>query len=139
MKNSEKRRNLRKKLRAALCMLLVSTTLLATTSYAWLILSTAPEVKGMQTTVGANGGLEIALLGSRDSLLTPNDTDVITAYEGDSSSLFGNSALTSNITWGNIVDLSDDAYGLNMIKLLPAKLDLDDSGNLFYRASISFA
>ncbi len=123
MKNSEKRRNLRKKLIAALCMLLVSTTLLATTSYAWLILSTAPEVKGMQTTVGANGGLEIALLSSTDSMKDPSQ--YITSSEGDSSSLFGNSALTSNITWGNIVDLSDDAYGLNMIKLLPAKLDLD--------------
>ena len=123
MKSSEKRRNLRKKLIAALCMLLVSTTLLATTSYAWLILSTAPEVKGMQTTVGANGGLEIALLSSTDSMKNPSQ--YITSNEGDSSALFGNSALTSNITWGNIVDLSDDAYGLNMIKLLPAKLDLD--------------
>ena len=53
---------LKSKLMAAVSMLLVSAIMVSVTTYAWFILSTAPEVKGMSTTVGSNGALEMALL-----------------------------------------------------------------------------
>ena len=49
------------KLMSAVALLLVSAILLSTSTYAWLVLSTAPEVSEMKTTAGANGALEIAL------------------------------------------------------------------------------
>ena len=55
-------RQLKQKLMATLSMLLIATILLTTASYAWLVLSVAPEVTGISTNVGANGALEIALL-----------------------------------------------------------------------------
>ena len=62
-KNSqEKPKTLKRKLMAATSMLLISAVLLAVTSYAWLVMSTAPEVTGITTNVAANGSLEIALL-----------------------------------------------------------------------------
>ena len=50
-----------KKLYAAVCMVLVAALLVSATSYAWLVLSQAPEVSNVTTTIGANGNLEIAL------------------------------------------------------------------------------
>ena len=93
--------------------------MLTTTTYAWFVLSTAPEVKGMSTTVGSNGSLEIALL--NDS----TDTTKITSGVGDSSSAPNKNVTDANITWGNIVDLSSDSYGLNAddMKLYPAALN----------------
>ena len=49
------------KLITTVCMLLVAAVMLATTSYAWFALSTAPEVTGINTSIGANGALEIWL------------------------------------------------------------------------------
>ena len=51
----EKPRTLKKKLSAALAMLLIATLLMTTTTFAWFVLSTAPEVTGIETKVGANG------------------------------------------------------------------------------------
>ena len=114
-----KKTSVRTKLAAAVAMLLVSTIMLTTTTYAWFVLSTAPEVKGMSTTVGSNGSLEIALL--NDS----TDTTKITSGVGDSSSAPNKNVTDANITWGNIVDLSSDSYGLNAddMKLYPAALN----------------
>ena len=53
--------SIRSKLVAAVAMLLVASFMVASSSYAWFTLSTAPEVTGIKTTVGANGSLEIAL------------------------------------------------------------------------------
>ena len=53
---------LKSKLMAALAMLLVASVLMGSTTYAWLVLSIAPEVTGISTNIGANGSLEIALL-----------------------------------------------------------------------------
>lgn len=114
-----KKTSVRTKLAAAVAMLLVSTIMLTTTTYAWFVLSTAPEVKGMSTTVGSNGSLEIALL--NDS----TDTTAIRSGVGDSSSTPNKNVTDANITWGNIVDLSSDSYGLNAddMKLYPAALN----------------
>ena len=49
--------SMRRKLYSALSMLLVSGIMMVTSSYAWFVMSTAPEVKGIQTQVGANGAL----------------------------------------------------------------------------------
>lgn len=57
----EMKKGIKAKLMAATSLLLVSAILLSLTTYAWFILSTAPEVTEMQTTAGANGSLEIAL------------------------------------------------------------------------------
>lgn len=122
--------SIKSKLMAAIAMLMVSTILLSSTTYAWFILSTAPEVKGMTTTVGSNGSLEIALL---DDLDTANNETYaamltsITSGVGDSS--VASSVKASNLTWGNIVDLNDTSYGLGSIQLYPAALNLNSTDN----------
>ncbi|MDD7340722.1 MAG: hypothetical protein PUH63_01860, partial [Firmicutes bacterium] len=108
----------KKKLTAAIAMLLVATIMMVSSTYAWFTLSTAPEVTGITTSVGANGNLEMALL-TKD---TYNNTGAITSAVGDSSSAATKTAVTANVTWGNLVDLSDASYGLNNIKLLPSRL-----------------
>lgn len=111
---------LKGKLLAAAAMLLVAATLMATASYAWFVLSTAPEVTGVETTVGANGALEIALL-NNDSW---DNLDLLDMGDIDESAT--QSALDTNITWGNLVDLSDQAYGLHKIVLNPSRLYLEE-------------
>ena len=109
---------IRNKLMAAVAMLLVATILMVSSTYAWFTLSTAPEVTGISTSVGANGNLEIALL-TTETFGTP---ELIRSAVGDSSA---HQAVTaSNITWGNLVDLSSTDYALNTINLLPAKANI---------------
>ena len=57
----ENRRDLRRRLVAALALLMVAVVLAVSTTYMWLTLSVRPEVSGIVTRVGANGSLEIAL------------------------------------------------------------------------------
>lgn len=90
------------KLISALCMLLVALIMVVSSTYAWFTLSTAPEVKGISTAIGANGALEIRLNGA--------STD-------------------PNASYGNLVDLST-GYGLDQITLLPSALHLDDNGKI---------
>lgn len=99
-----------KKLYAAGCLLLVSSLLLTTTSFAWLTLSLTPEVTNVTTTIGANGNLEIAL-GKNISESTIGD------------SFDKNKVTTANRTWGNLIDLTDNSYGLHTINLRPAILN----------------
>ena len=118
----QRRNSLKARLTAALSMAIISAIMLTGTTYAWFVLSTAPEVKGMSTTVGSNGSLEIALLD--DS----TDTNAITTGVGDSVATT-NDATVSNKTWGNIVDLSDGSYGLSSLKLYPSALNLNAAKN----------
>lgn len=115
MNKTEKRQfDLRNKLIAAIAMLLVSCIMMVSTTYAWFTLSTAPEVQGITTTVGANGNLEIALSPSS------GDANHITSGMGDANKPWAE----KNLTWGNLLDLSDNStYGLGDIKLLPAALN----------------
>ena len=113
-----KKTSVRTKLAAAVAMLLVSTIMLTTTTYAWFVLSTAPEVKGMSTTVGSNGSLEIALLNKE----TGADVNTISSGVGDSSVVAG--VTEANVTWGNLVALNDAAYGLSKVTLYPAALNV---------------
>ena len=48
-----------------------------------------------------------------------NNGGTITSGVGDSSK----GDLDRNVTWGNLVDLSNEAYGLNKITLMPARLN----------------
>lgn len=112
---------LKSKLMGAVAMLLVSAIMVSSATYAWFVLSTHPEVKGMSTTVGSNGALEIALLNNT----TGGNLSGISANVGDS----GKVVTESNETWGNIVDLSNASYGLGSIKLYPAALNATGAGD----------
>ncbi|MCC8121244.1 MAG: hypothetical protein LIO42_04535 [Oscillospiraceae bacterium] len=106
-----------KKLMAAIAMLLIASILLATTTYAWYVLSTAPEVTGITTTVGSNGALEIALVNDAHKGSAAN----VSSSTGDSMAT--SDATVSNITWGNLVDLSDSFYGFSAMTLNLATYD----------------
>ncbi len=114
---------LRERVIAVALLLAMSASMLASASFAWITLSTAPEVSGMATTVAANGNLEIALAqgesmknGVPVAAKEPNETAI-----GDSSVAQG--IVNSNVTWGNLVNLSDPEYGVNKIALRPALLN----------------
>ena len=122
MRQDKRRRDIKSKLIAAICMLLVSSIMMVSTTYAWFTLSTAPEVSGISTSVGANGNLEMALrkTGVPINQIVTGTSDSIYAAEAN--------VLEANATWGNLVQLSDAAYGLNSIKLLPADLNAASNG-----------
>lgn len=123
----------------AMAMLLVmSIVMMSSATYAWLLISTAPEVSGANTTVAANGNLEIALAGrmvtlgelypdqypegtdGRDNLvLQPPEVSKV----GDSTAKEGQTIAAANLTWGNLVNLSDASYGLENLTLRPAQLN----------------
>lgn len=115
--------SIRKKLLAAVAMLLVACVMTVSSTYAWFTLSTAPEVKGITTTVGANGNLEIAL-GEYDTVWADMRKEPSSAV-GDSGFLGENYNKAANVTWGNLVDLSDTSYGLGAIKLYPTRLNVN--------------
>ena len=114
----------KKKLMGAICMLLVASIMVVSSTYAWFTLSTAPEITGISTSVGANGNLEMALLNGLEDGTEETDTyadlDKIKSAVGDSVAATQD-AKKSNITWGNLVNLKD-GYGLDQIKLMPARL-----------------
>lgn len=114
----------KKKLMGAICMLLVASIMVVSSTYAWFTLSTAPEITGISTSVGANGNLEMALLNS-ESFASP-DT-VIKSEVGDSTK----DVTLKNLTWGNLVDLSAESYGLGKIKLMPAALNINGAAGAF--------
>ena len=110
---------LKERLVAALVLLLVGTMMLTTVSFAWVTLSRKPEVSNITSSIASNGNLEIALAsGTLRDLIIPGATQL-----GD-----GNlPILSGNKTWGNLINLSDPAYGLGNLVLRPAGLN---DGNL---------
>ena len=117
--------NLRNKLKATLLLAVVCLVLVFAASYAWFALSTAPEVSGIETKVGANGGLEIALLTEQ----TYADPVEIRSKIGSSAA--EQDALESNKSWGNVIELNDERYGLGNITLLPARLNLTERNGTY--------
>ncbi len=109
---------LRKKLFAAIAMLLVACVMTVSSTYAWFTLSTAPEVKGITTTVGANGNLEIAL-GNYTTVYTGGNPG---SGEGTSMDKAGVTKDVANVTWGNLIDVTG-LYGLESITLYPTRLN----------------
>ena len=117
-KMSRRQRDIKSKLMAAISMLLVSSIMMVSSTYAWFTLSTAPEVKGITTAVGANGNLEMALL--------PIDGKVTSIKSGETDSMDVQAKTAANITWGNLVDVSGD-YGLEHMMLYPSALNFMDN------------
>lgn len=107
------------KLMGAIAMLLVASIMMSATSYAWFVLSTAPEVTDLTTTAGANGALEIALQSNKAG--GSGRADILS---GVGQSTASKDAQTANTYWGNVVDLSK-GYGLEHITLYPARLNLN--------------
>lgn len=111
----------KKKLMGAVCMLLVASIMMVSSTYAWFTLSTAPEITGISTSVGANGNLEMALLNTA----TYGDTSLIKSAVGNSMDT-GTPVTEANVTWGNLVNLSDESYGMTKITLMPAQLNVKE-------------
>ena len=104
---------MKEKVFGALMMFVIAVVVLTSATFAWITLSSNPEAAHLDTTVAANGNLEIALV--------PNDGAYPTSGRGDSSAV-DNDIARSNITWGNLVNLSDASYGIQNIALRPALL-----------------
>lgn len=106
---------LRERVIAVALLLAMSASMLSTASFAWLTLSRNPEVTNVSTTVAANGNLEIALA---TSYTAPGESAV-----GDSSAAEGQSIVSANNTWGNLINLTDPSYGLEHMVMRPAQLN----------------
>ena len=118
---------IRNKLMASVSMVLVAAIMMVSSTYAWFTLSTAPEVKGITTNVGANGNLEIALLNDASYRSNADDLGILSKV-GDSMDI-AESLVAANATWGNLVDLSDPSYGLDSIVLNPAVLNIREGAD----------
>ena len=126
-KREEKKRKvimpagIRNKLVAAISMLMVASIMMVSSTYAWFTLSTAPEVKGITTNVGANGNLEMMLLNKESFISSAEDLGV----ESDINDSMAVTKVTdANLTWGNLVDLADQSYGLQSIVINPSRLNI---------------
>lgn len=111
--------DIRERLIAVLILLALSVTMMVSTTFAWIALSTNPEVKGMALAISGNGNLEIAL---RSTNNVPGFSQI-----GDSVAA-GTAIKDANVTWGNLINLSE-GYGLDNLVLRPARLN---KGGLIY-------
>ena len=107
--------HIKEKITAAAVLLVIAMTIMVTATYAWITLSTSPEVTSIDTTVAANGALEIAMANGTGA--TPGRSAA-----GDSTGK-DNNVVRANNTWGNLVNLSDPSYGLANVVLRPAALN----------------
>lgn len=105
---------MKEKVAACALLLCISMVMMTTVSFAWLVRSAAPEVRGMTSTIAANGNLEIAL--ASGSKTAPGESKV---GDGDPDKTMQQ----RNLTWGNLINLADAAYGLENIVLRPAQLN----------------
>lgn len=118
----------REKIVATLFLFIMSIVMLSSATFAWITISTSPEVEGIATTVAANGNLEVALASQETTTYTDDNGEVVTEtvlIEPDESAV-GDSNLElieKNTTWGNLINLSDPIYGLEDIVLRPAMLN----------------
>ena len=107
--------NIKEKITAAAVLLVIAMTIMVTATYAWITLSTSPEVTSIDTTVAANGALEIAMANGTGA--APGKSAA-----GDSTGA-GTDVTVANTKWGNLVNLSDPSYGLARVTLRPAALN----------------
>ena len=114
---------LKEKVLGVAILLCVSLVMVASVSYAWVTMSTNPELGGVNTTVAANGALEIAL--SDFDGEEPEESAV-----GDSFAAQGQTTHAANTSWGNLVNISN-GYGVESLILRPAALDLDSDAYLY--------
>lgn len=121
---------LRDRVFATAILLVSSAVIMTVASFAWLTLSRAPEVSSISTQIAANGNLEIALSGE-DGKTKPGESQV-----GDSSGAKDQTVSNANLTWGNLINLSDSAYGLDRVVLRPAVLNNSKLGSEPFRSVI---
>ena len=107
--------HIKEKITAAAVLLVIAMAIMVTATYAWITLSTSPEVTSIDTTVAANGALEIAMANGTGA--APGRSAA-----GDSTGK-DNNVVRANNTWGNLVNLSDPSYGLANVVLRPAALN----------------
>lgn len=109
------------KLISALCMLLVAMIMVVSSTYAWFTLSTAPEITGISTTIGANGALEMALI-----------TKKVNGQWDIKDTAVGDAAIdVRNQYWGNLVDVSNSTfYGWDLMNLYPSELNVAAGGKI---------
>ena len=62
----------RRKIILIIFMLIACLSLLVSAGYAWLTMSLVPEVSGINTHIGSNGSLEIALL-NENTYIDPSE------------------------------------------------------------------
>lgn len=94
----------KKKLMAAVVMLVISAIMMTSASYAWFTISTNPEITNLTAQVVVNENLEIALATSGSLPTNPG--------EGDTG---------KQDKWGNVIDIDETAL-TEPITLLPATL-----------------
>lgn len=107
--------DMKKKVTAAALMLMIAVIVSVTAAYAWMTLSIAPVVSSVNTTMSANGTLEIALSNPEGTEPEEMDIDESVGYTTDVTS--------TNLRWGNLVNLSDSSYGIDNLVLRPAQLN----------------
>lgn len=103
---------MRERVFASAMLLLVAVSMVISATFAWTTLSVNPEIKSLATTLSTNGNLEIALSGTEG--LRPSETAV-----GDGNG----GVLQTNLKWGNLINLSNEGYGLDFLTLRPATLN----------------
>lgn len=106
---------LKERVAAAGLMLVIAMIATVTATYAWVTLSRAPAVSGVNTTVTSNGNLEIAL--------SPADGSQPEEFDVDESAIKSTDIVKSNLQWGNLINLSDPSYGIHNLILRPAELN----------------
>ena len=95
-------------------LLLIATVVASSVTLAWITLSRAPVIMGMETVLISNGSLEIGL--SKPNGGAPDEFDV-DEFVGVSTDV-----MQTNLQWGNIINLADSRYGIESIALRPAEL-----------------
>ncbi|MBE7001734.1 MAG: hypothetical protein E7421_03415 [Ruminococcaceae bacterium] len=106
--------DIKERLIAVLVLLAMSVTMMVSATFAWVVLSTKPEVEGITMSISGNGNLEIAL---RNTNNVPGFSQI-----GDSVAA-GTAIKDANITWGNLINLAE-GYGLDSLVLRPARLNM---------------
>ena len=107
---------IKERLAAVALLLVISLAMVTSATFAWLTISKSPALTGVNMSVAANGNLEVALV-------APDGSQPGVSKVGDSSAAEGQTISSANITWGNLVNLSDPAYGLENLVLRPAQLN----------------
>lgn len=129
---------IRERIIATLMVFAFSIIMMTMSAFAWVTLSIAPEMSGMKTTIAANGNLEVALVNGVKREPAPSAI-------GDGAI---DNLLARNVTWGNLINLSHPAYGLDHLTLRPAAYsdtlgfyttNYDASGRVFEEYVYDFA
>ena len=107
--------SMKERIFAALILFVVAFVTAVSAAYAWLTISRAPVVQNIATSLSSNGALEIAL--SKEDGSQPEEFDI------DESAGFEVDLVSSNLRWGNLVNLSDPSYGIDNLALRPAQLN----------------